>query len=135
MMNKLTKEYISLGDIPQNVLDGCKDEFGMRILHLPELRSPYGTVYSAQRDLLVATYSTDRYCSECEEYVDSVTEIGLLWVTKDPNESECGWDEIGDEICPECQSCFLTDSPEEAAEISRQDYLSDMGDAIRKGEW
>jgi hypothetical protein len=130
-----TKTYMPIGDIPQRVLDGCKDEFGMQILHLPELRTRYGTVYATQRDIVVIADCSNLYCPTCGDYVDTVQEIGITYVTDLPDESECLWDEIGEPFCPDCQETYFTDSEEQYVEDARQSYLSDMADAMRKGEW
>lgn len=133
-----TETYIPIGDIPQRVLDAGKDDFGMEILYLPELRSKITKqVYAPQRDVLVINYGFDRYCPNCDEYVEPVMEIGLTWITDDPNESECEWDEIGEPFCPNsnCRETYFTGSPEEAAENARDSYYADRADAMRKGEW
>lgn len=123
-----TTTYMPIGDIPQRVLDGCKDEFGMEILYLPEMRTKkFGIVYAPQRDVLVISGGSDRYCSDCDEYVGAVQEIGLTWVNPDENESECEWDEIGSEFCPQCQNDVLHKSESEYADALRWDYEESRG--------
>lgn len=116
--------YMPIGDIPQSVLDSCKDEFGMEILYLPELRTKRGNVYAPQRDVLVI-FGGERYCVDCNEYVDAVQEIGITWVGDDLE--ECEWDEIGEKFCPECHSDNLPSSAEEYIEDMRQSYDEDRG--------
>lgn len=112
MTTTATKTYMPIGDVPQRVLDGCKDEFGMDIL------------YHKKRDILVVAGSSDRYCPDCDEYVDAVQEIGITWVT-DKDESECEWDEIGDEFCPDCLNDVLADDKDEYWEGMREDYYAE----------
>lgn len=128
-------QYLTIGDIPQVLLDTCKDEFGMEILYLPELRSKVtGAVYAPQRDVLVIKADWQRYCPSCDEYVDPVVEAQITWVSRDS--MECLWDEVGEVFCPNhhCRETYFTDSPEQADEYARESYDSDRADAIRKGE-
>lgn len=109
-----TTAYMPIGDIPQRVLDGCKDEFGMDILFAAD-----------KRDVLVIAGSSDRYCPDCDEYVGAVQEIGMTWVNPDPSESECEWDDLGDEFCPVCRNDVLFDDEDEYAEGQREMYEED----------
>lgn len=109
----MTKTLIGIGDIPQRVIDGCRDEFGMEVLHL------------LKRDVLVIAGSEDRYCPDCAEYVDAVQEIGMTWINPDPNESECEWDDIGDEFCRDCENDILFDDEDEYFEGQREMYEED----------
>lgn len=132
-----TKTYIPIGDIPQQLLDDCKDEFGMDILFLPPLRSTVTKqIYDPQRDVLVVHDRLDRYCPNCDDYVDTVVEIGITAIGDAPD-YECEWDEIGEPFCPNsvCRETYFTETPEEAQENARLSYLSNCADAMRKGEW
>lgn len=109
-----TTAYMPIGDIPQRVLNGCKDEFGMDILH------------HAKRDILIVAGSSEPYCADCDEYIDSaVQEIGITWITDDENDSECEWDEISEEFCPVCLGESLAEDKEEYWESMREDYYAE----------
>ena len=119
-----TKTYIPLGDVPQALIDYAKGEDGMAILHFAEVRSKVtGAIVFPERDVLVIDSSSDLYCSSCDEYVDSVVEIGLTWYEKDGDDSfEYETEEIGDAFCPECQESSLASSEEEYWDAARDDY-------------
>lgn len=110
-----TKTYIPINEVPQRIIDGCKDEFGMEIVNV------------SKRDALVIAGSSERYCGDCDDYVDAVQEIGMTWITDDENEDECVWDEIGDEFCPECGNEALADDEDSYWEAEREEYEIERG--------
>ncbi len=115
----MTDLHTSSIDVPQTIIDGYRGEISL--LQYPN------------QNILVTFSDHDRYCPDCDEYVDPVTSITVTWISKDG--TECEWEETGEQFCPECQGVYFANNRQEALEIAREDYFANRADAIRKGEW
>jgi len=122
-----TKEYISLEDIPQGVIDLEDNE--LTLLHFNAVLSKMtGKVLTSAHDALAVRGSEELYCPNCagwndEYYVTTATEVRVTWF--DPETFECEAEEVGKEFCTECHGDSLWEDAEAYGVDAKSDYDSE----------